>query len=133
MQQLQLRRIRFSREADSWLKVLKSRTGITPNVLCRLALSLSLAEPGTPSNDKFPEDSEREINRYTLLGEYELAVTALLRQRVVGNDKGASLDDHFRAHMHRGILLLATRLKTLGDLGTLAPPPGSRGHAQPRG
>jgi DNA sulfur modification protein DndE len=126
LQQLTLRRVRFSKEADSWLKVVKSRTGITPNLLCRLAICLSLNERGIPDPTKYPEDSEREINRYTLLGEFDPAFVALLRQRFL-QDKlsdDISLDDYFRAHIHRGIVLLATRLKGLSDLDALISPAG---------
>lgn len=119
-QRLQLRRLRFSREADTWLKVLKSRTGITPNLLCRMAFCLSLAEPGVPDSAKCTEDSEREINRYTLLGEYDEAFVALLRQWEARHVTGRSLDELFAAHVHRGINLLAARMKSLTDLGDLA-------------
>lgn len=119
MSELQLKRLRFSKEADTWLRSLKSRTGITPNLLCRLGFCMSLEEPGIPSVDLYPEDSEREINRITLLGEYDMLFVSMLRQRlardcVLVTD---SLDNHFRAHMHRGVILLASRLKHLSDLG----------------
>ncbi len=121
MSELQLKRLRFSKEADNWLRVLKSRTGITPNLLCRLGFCLSLEEPGVPSVDRYPEDSEREINRFTLLGEYDALFVAMLRQRVThdGTLSSESLDNHFRAHMHRGVVLLASRLKHPADLGDL--------------
>lgn len=114
---LQLKRLRFSKEADNWLRVLKSRTGITPNVLCRIGFCLSLEEPGIPDPQKYPEDSEREINRYTLLGEYDGVLVAMLRQRIDRDRLSASeIDAQFRAHMHRGVLLLSVRLKGLADL-----------------
>jgi DNA sulfur modification protein DndE len=117
--QLQLKRLRFSKDADNWLRVLKSRTGITPNLLCRMGFCLSLEEPGIPSGDRYPEDSDREINRFTLLGEYDSLFVALLKQRLIrdGSANTESVDSQFRAHMHRGVLLLASRLKHLGDLG----------------
>jgi DNA sulfur modification protein DndE len=118
MSALALRRLRFCREADTWLKVLKSRTGVTPNVLCRIGYCLSLDEPGIPNPAKYPEDSEREINRYTLLGEHDGIYVSLLRQRM--SDDGISeevgLDEYFRAHMNRGVILLAARAKGLGEL-----------------
>lgn len=121
MSELRLKRLRFSREADNWLRVLKSRTGITPNLLCRLAFCLSLAEPGTPSAAVYPEDSDREINRYTLLGEYDAVFVALLRERLTedGTRNTESVDEQFRAHVHRGVMLLAARLKSLADLEEL--------------
>lgn len=124
MQSLQLKRVRFCKEADSWLRTLKSRTGITPNLLCRLGYCLSLEEITLPDPVKYPEDSTREINRYTLLGEYDSAYEALLKQRLA--DAGLAdltselLDDQFRAHMNRGVMLLAARMKTLGDLDELS-------------
>ena len=118
MSTLTARRLRFCKEADNWLRVLKSRTGVTPNILCRIGFALSLDEPGVPNPEKYPEDSDREINRYTLLGEHDGTYVALLRQRLFDDklplDNG--LDDHFRAHMNRGVLLLAARAKALPDL-----------------
>ena len=118
MPTLSLRRLRFCKEADNWLKVLKSRTGVTPNILCRIGYALSLDEPGLPRAEAYPEDSDREINRYTLLGEHDTTYVALLRQRLMddGVYQGADLDAQFRAHMNRGVILLAARVKSLPDL-----------------
>lgn len=118
MPTLTVRRLRFCREADNWLRVLRSRTGVTPNILCRIGYALSLDEPGIPDPKTYPEDSDREINRYTLLGEHDGAYVALLRQRISDDDIGEEhdLDAQFRAHMNRGVILLAARAKTLPDL-----------------
>ena len=129
---LTVRRLRFCQEADNWLRVIKSRTGVTPNILCRMGFALSLDEPGLPNPDAYPEDSGREINRYTLLGEYDATYVALLRQRMSddaaagGNENGApDLDAQFRAHMNRGVMLLAARIRSLPDLlAELARPRG---------
>lgn len=118
MSTLALKRLRFSRDADNWLRVLKSRTGVTPNILCRIGFALSLDEPGIPNPETYPEDSDREINRYTLLGEYDGTYVALLRQRVAEDNIAGErdLDLQFKAHMNRGVLLLAARVKSLPDL-----------------
>lgn len=118
MATLTLKRLRFCRDADNWLRVLKSRTGVTPNILCRIGFALSLDEPGIPNPQTYPEDSDREINRYTLLGEHDGTYVALLRHRTTDDDLAGDqdLDALFRAHMNRGVLLLAARLKSLPDL-----------------
>ena len=61
-----------------------------------------LDEPGLPMPDSYPEDSNREINRYTLLGEYDATYVALLRQRMTddastfGADSGGhDIDSQF--------------------------------------
>jgi DNA sulfur modification protein DndE len=99
---------------------MKSRTEITPNLLCRIGFCMSLEEPGIPDPSKYPEDSQREINRYTLLGEYDAVFVSLLRQRLARDGLAdASLDEQFRAHMNRGVVVLAGRLKELADLATV--------------
>jgi DNA sulfur modification protein DndE len=120
MLELRLKRLTFSKEADNWLRVLKSRTGITPNLLCRIGFCVSLETQGALDSHKYPEDSEREINRYTLLGEYEGVLLALLRQRIARDGiEATSLDDMFRVHMNRGVVILAGRLKGLDELHSL--------------
>lgn len=124
MAALQLKRVKFCKESDNWLRTLKSRTGITPNLLCRLGFCLSLEEISLPDPAKYPEDSGREINRYTLVGEFDTLYEALLRQRLAdaGFDAATSdvLDEQFHAHMNRGVMLLAARMKTLTDLDELS-------------
>ena len=71
-----------------------------------------------PNPAKYPEDSDREINRYTLLGEHDGVYVALLRQRLLDDreELGENLNDSFRAHMNRGVMLLAARAKGLPSL-----------------
>lgn len=126
---MKLTRLRFCEEADQRLRVLKARTTITPNLLCRIGFCLSLAEPTPPSPADYPEDSQREINRYTLTGQYDGIFLALLRERCVKDGvptNGDLFEDQFRAHMNRGVLLLFQRVKSLPDLCRLLPMPHSR-------
>lgn len=116
MQRLSIRRVRFCVEADNRLKQLKSKTGITPNLLCRIGFCLSLEEPGVPNPDRYPE-GPRDINRQTLMGQYDEVFEALLKQRV--HEDGLAqdcLDEQFHAHMNRGVILLSSRVRNLTDL-----------------
>jgi DNA sulfur modification protein DndE len=122
MLELQAKRLRFSGEADNWLKVLKTRTGLTPNIICRIGFCLSMAEGGIPSPVASTDDSTREINRFTLLGEYDQLFVALLRQRLMQDGISLELlDDQFKDHVHRGIMLLSSRVKSLSDIVGLIP------------
>jgi DNA sulfur modification protein DndE len=124
LQTLEVKRVRFSKEADTWLRVLKSRTGVTPNLLCRIGFCVSLEEPGTPDPSRIPEDSEREINRYTLLGQYDSVFAALLKTRLARDGVNMDdLDEHFRAHMNRGVTLLAGRVKSAADFARVVGKP----------
>jgi DNA sulfur modification protein DndE len=120
MPDVTLKRVPFSPEADTILRMLKARTGITPNVLCRLGLCLSLDEPGQPRPVDRKLPVAREISRYTLLGEYDIVLIALLRARAHHEGvKASSLDEDFLAHIQRGIQLLSGRVKSLQDFGSL--------------
>ena len=117
---MKLTKLRLTKDVSNRLRFLAGRTGITPNLLCRLGFCLSLSEPVMPRPEDFPEE-DREFNRYTLLGEYDALFIALLRERCKndGLDENA-LPGAFRAHMNRGVLLLQQRVRGLQDLATLA-------------
>jgi DNA sulfur modification protein DndE len=118
-------RIRVSVDATNKLRALKARTGLTPNLLCRLAFTLSLNEPGIPDPQVYDENGQ-EFNRYTLTGEYDQLFIALLKERLVldGLDLAMDLLPQFKAHLNRGVPLLLGRVKSLIDLHDLLPPAG---------
>jgi DNA sulfur modification protein DndE len=120
MHELTLQRIPITIEADNRLRSLKTKTGINPNILCRIGFCLSLEEPGVPAtigeNTKFG----REINRYTLLGKYDKVFTALLETRLIkDNIQNKEIDKIFLAHINRGVEILATRVKSVYALSLL--------------
>ena len=69
------------------------------------------------------DKSLREINRFTLLGEYDGTFVALLKSRLHADQVDPKDANQFMvAHIHRGISLLPSRVKTVGDLAELLPP-----------
>jgi DNA sulfur modification protein DndE len=84
-----------------------------------------LEETGRPN--PIPEEfvAAREIDRYTLLGEFDVVYLSLLASWILEN--GLSLDDEaqfnqcFTEHMNRGIELLSARTRSLGDMASLLP------------
>ena len=125
MPNITIQRIPFSTAVDNKLRMLKARTGITPNILCRLGFCLSLEEQGVPTDPFHGDAVGREINRYTLLGEYDTAFTSLLRTwaRMSGYaaQEDKDLNDALVAHMNRGAELLYARVRTLIDLQNILP------------
>ena len=112
------------------MRTMKMRTGITPNILARMGFALSLEEPGTPQDPFDSEESGRDINRGTLLGEHDAAYVALLRTWVAETDwlkqndllggcSAEEFNDLFVAHMNRGFELLSARMRDLPGLGNL--------------
>src|SRR5262249_1096674 len=102
-----LNRIYLSKEVDQRLRTLKARTGLTPNLICRLGFWLSLAEPGVPDIQLYSDGHGREFNHSTLTGQWDALFFALLRERLArdGLDLEADLEPQFKAHISRGVML----------------------------
>ncbi len=117
---LTLQRIPFTVETDNRLRLLKARTGITPNILCRVGFCLSLEEPSLPTAINENTKPGREMNRYTLLGKYDQIFVALLTTRLREDElPDEKIQEMFLAHINRGVELLTARVKSIGDLGAL--------------
>jgi DNA sulfur modification protein DndE len=115
---MSLNRIYIGEDVDLRLRHLKGRTGLTPNLLCRLGICLSLAEDGVPDPGLYADGQKREFNRYTLTGQWDHLFLGLVRERLVrdGLDSEGQLETQFKAHLSRGVLLLYQRVKNLTDL-----------------
>ena len=121
---MRMNRLRVCGEVSKRLVHLKARTGLTPNILCRIGFCVSLNDLSIPNPDDFPQDSDREIDRHTLTGQWDRMFVALVKVRC--EHDGLATDDEslatqFRAHVNRGVLLLYKRVKTLHDLALLMP------------
>ena len=114
-------RLYVSEDVDNKLRVLKMRTGLLPNLLCRMGFCLSLSEPGIPDVQLYSDTQAREFNRYTLTGQYDLFFFSLLRERLSedGLDLDTALELQFKAHLSRGVGLLYQRVKNTEDVASL--------------
>jgi DNA sulfur modification protein DndE len=118
-------KLRISSDATSKLRSLRQRTGLTPNLLCRIALMTSLEEG--PLGGAYPPDEEgSEFNAYTLAGEYGALFAALLRWVEEGAAPSDPLENdelltRLRGHIHRGVGTLSVRAKTPADVLRLVP------------
>lgn len=112
-------RISISEEATRYLSILKGRTALTPNILCRIALCLSLREAGIPDMKK--DSKGQEFYRYTLMGEWDTFYIALLKIRLMndGLNTEENLVSHFKEHIERGVVLLFNKVKEFKDLPSL--------------
>lgn len=115
-------RIRISKSATVRLSMLKGRTGLTPNILCRIGFCLSLSDPSIPNPGEYDENGQ-EFNRYTLTGEWDRFFIALLKERLLkdGLEIEKNLLPQFKAHLNRGTIALFDKVKDLGDLYELLP------------
>ena len=123
---MNFRRMRFTEDISKKLGLLKGRTGITPNILCRIGFCMSVETPSIPDPNEFDEYGDREIDRPVLLGTYDPLFVAMIKERCKRdglNVEGDDLYEHFRAHVHRGVALLYKRVKDIPDMKHLMPDP----------
>lgn len=119
---MKLTKLRLTKDASNRLRFLAGKTGLTPNLLCRIGFCLSLGEPIVPDPGDYA-DEDREFNRYTLLGEYDPLFVALLKQRCLEDGLDlTTVADYFGAHMNRGVILLQKRVRSIADIAHLVPP-----------
>ena len=121
---MKLNRLRVCEEVSNRLSFLKGRTGLTPNILCRIGFCLSLNDPSIPRPEDYPPDSDREIDRHTLTGPWDRLFVALIKERCLEDGLPLSNDElaaQFRAHVNRGVLLLYKRTRSINDLTLLIP------------
>lgn len=119
---MKLTRLRVGEEASQRLSLLKGRTGLTPNILCRIGFCLSITDPSVPNLADYAPESDREIDRHTLTGPWDSLFVAMLRERCHQDGLGEErLADQFKAHVNRGVLLLYKRVRTLNDIALLLP------------
>jgi DNA sulfur modification protein DndE len=106
-------RIVLSQRAREQLVQLKRKTGIKHwNVLCRWALATSLADSSKVSSKAHPSDSNVEMTWRTFAGDHDEVYLALLAARCERDgfrDDAAGILRLLRAHIHRGIGVLASR------------------------
>ncbi|MFP4978256.1 DNA sulfur modification protein DndE [Paenibacillus sp. CN-4] len=108
-------RLRTSKKTAEKLKNLQDKTRMTPNILSRYAVVLSLRNPEAVIN--FVRDtSGLEFNRTTLTGAYDFLFKSLIAQhtqREITDEE--YFPDLFNAHLERGISLLENEYDYAGN------------------
>ena len=96
-------RLRTSGQTANILKELQSKTKLTPNILARLAISMSLLDPTPIDATPLENPNGVEFNRHTLTGSHDLIYKIMLSQHA-----GRHLTDeeyfptYFNSHLDRG-------------------------------
>ena len=112
-------RIKLSAKSLNQLGRLKARTGLTPNLLARFALCLSLKEKSAPIISQYDNEGN-DIEPAILFGEYESLYLGLMKNRLKKDGLSFSeLNEMTRCHINRGVASLARRIQNLGDFHEL--------------
>ena len=98
------------------LGILKTKTGLTPNISLRFALCISLKDPSIPNPDEYNQEGSK-LEPAVLFGEHESIYMALMLNRLKkdGLDPELYLQKMTRAHLNRGATALWPRINDLSD------------------
>ena len=107
---------RVSSRTTNLFGMLKTSTGLTPNILARFAICLSLQQRGIPNPDEYNKDGS-EFAPAVLFGHHESLYLALMINRLKedGLDPEYYLAEMTRAHLNRGAIGLKQRVNNLTD------------------
>ncbi len=119
---MKFNRIKISSRSQRIFGEIKSHTGLTPNILARFAICMSLKEKSIPNPAEYNEDGS-ELAPNVLFGEYEEIYLALILNRLKQDQLGPedklghedNLNKMMRAHLNRGAIALGPRIKDLSD------------------
>jgi DNA sulfur modification protein DndE len=108
-------RLATSKYTEEKLKQLQATTNITPNILARIAVSLSLKDPNPVASVNIT-DKGIDFNRTTLTGEYDYIYKVLIAQH---EEREITDEEYFpglfNSHLERGIRLLASEYQFAGN------------------
>lgn len=109
-------RLKTSAKCQRTLTELHSKTNITPNILCRYAISLSVLQDTPVDLDKVKDSTGQEFNRQILTGRYDSIFKAIIIQ----NAKKPLTDEEYfptyiKAHIERGVELLRNNYDLTGN------------------
>ena len=113
---MKFNKVRISSRSTRTFGMLKTSTGLTPNILARFAICLSIKQQGIPNPDEYNKDGS-EIAPSVLFGEHEPLYLALMLTRLKNDklDPEYYLDEMVRAHLNRGAIGLKQRVDNLSD------------------
>ena len=117
---MQFSRIHTSQRCRGILANLKIKTGLTPNILSRFGICLSLKDPSIPNPEEFDENGT-EFLPLVLFGEHEKLFLALMIDRLHrdGLDPEKYLNIMLRAHLNRGVYSLISRIHSLSAINEM--------------
>ena len=113
---LKFSRVKLSSKSVRVLGMLKIKTGLTPNILARFAICMSLKDRSIPNPDEFNQEGS-ELTPNVLFGEHEQIYHALMINRLKKDelDPEVYLNNMTRAHLNRGVIALEPRINHLSD------------------
>lgn len=111
-----LQKVHTSALTEQQLNDLQAATELPYAALCRMGMLLSLAETPDLPVEKYNDEGGRELNRYSLLGEFDLLIRSLV---VLGAGHSLTEEEvvkrHVKARIDHGVGLMHEHLAAVGS------------------
>lgn len=112
-------RIKLTKKSTDKLRYLKSKTGLTPNILSRIAIMLTIKEGGDLANAGVGAfDGGQELNDTTLFGEHINAYDVMINQYIHDKKIELNTNDTIIAMIEIGVHKMG-HVKNLTQLASL--------------
>ncbi|ARF14004.1 DNA sulfur modification protein DndE [Sporosarcina ureae] len=111
-------RLKTSSSTGEKILALQTNTGLTWNILARIAIALSLKDPSLPEN--VTNRGGLEIHRNALTGEMDFVYKTIIKQHSQRNvPEDEYFPDLFNAHLERGMAILDNEYRYAGNFEKL--------------
>ena len=111
-------RITLSKKATDKLRHMKSQTGITPNILSRMAIMLTVKEGNKLQNSGVGDYDGQVLSRDVLFGDHQDIYTILVTQHLADHDINMNVSEAITAMIEVGVFKMG-HVKNLLDLAKL--------------
>jgi len=111
-------RIRLSQKATSKLQYIKNNTGLTPNILSRIAIMLAIKEGGGLANAGVSDYEGQELDKSILFGEYTDVYDVMINQYIFDNNLDLPIKQIVTALVEIGVHKMG-HIKQLSDVHKL--------------
>jgi DNA sulfur modification protein DndE len=108
-------RIKLSKSATDKLRNMKGNTGVTPNVLSRIAIMLALKDSSSLQNAGVSDSEGVDLLKSVLFGDHEPVYEALITQYLHQNKSELSMHQAIVALIEVGVHKMG-HIKTLSDV-----------------
>lgn len=78
-------RVKFSKTATDKLRYMKANTGLTPNILARIAIASALKDSSNLQNAGASDSDGQELNKSVLFGDHAPVYEVMIKQFVYDN------------------------------------------------
>ena len=96
-------RVKLSTKSTDKFRYLKSKTGLTPNILARIAMMLALKEGSNLSNAGVADNDGQDLNKSVLFGDYEDVYDVMINQYMHDYDVDMNIQQTIVALIEVGV------------------------------